>query len=508
MPQTKNTNNPKARLSALSANKVLELILHNIQQQAAPNTQTLIEDNDASLSNAQKIKLTAIKESLSQVENLIHDAVDPSIKLNPNWQFTDPEIEQRVQVEKVLRALATTTSATDATDFYKYCVKTLAELYDAKFAFIGLINEDGLSVTTQAVWAETDYVNNFEYLLEGTPCSEIINLEKELIPTNASTIYKDDEMLVQMGVDSYFGAPIITKEHGVIGLISVMDTKPMELSSWTSPVLGVFASRLALEIERVTTVDKLKELNTTLEAKVNERTKELETINNELSAFCYSVSHDLRAPVRTIKSFSDIILEEHADQFNIEAREIFGRINHASEKLGELISDLLGLFRVTQRELIYKKVNLTELVESEIRLLQPHYAISNDQISIEPNLEIWGDEGLIKILMHNLLSNAFKYSEKNSHPKIQVGIETNEIEENPVFFVKDNGAGFDMDYADKLFKPFQRLHNESDFSGNGIGLATALRVVSKHKGKIWAESKPGNGSKFSFTLGSNSPIKS
>jgi signal transduction histidine kinase len=377
-------------------------------------------------------------------------------------------------------------------------------LYGCQFAFIGLITDSKKSVKTQAVWAGEGYADNFEYELEGTPCAEIINMEKELIPTNASQLYADDELLVSMNIDSYFGAPILTKEHGVIGLVSVMDVNPMELNEWTAPVLGVFASRLAIELQRKRAVDELQQLNNTLEERIIERTRDLEASNRELAAFSYSVSHDLRAPVRTINSFMNILFEDFGDQFSSEASDYLKRIKRAGTKLDNLIDDLLELSRVTRTEMLRKRVDISRLVYEEIQILKEMSPDRNVDIRIAEKLESWGDEGLIKILFQNLLSNAWKYTAQNENPIIEIG--RVESKDNNNFFIKDNGIGFDMKYSDQLFQPFQRLHTDQEFEGNGVGLATIMRIIIRHGGEIWPESEVGKGTTFYFTLGKSIPI--
>ena len=488
-----------------SAHKVLELLLYNLTQNVSGSINSLLKSSNE-LDSSMRLQVTNLKEGLNRMELLLKAALKSKANIGEgDLSTTDPGVIERIQVEKVLRTLATTTSTQDSDEFFKYCVKTLAQLYGCQFAFIGLITDSKKSVKTQAVWAGEGYADNFEYELEGTPCAEIINMEKELIPTNASQLYAEDELLVSMNVDSYFGAPILTKEHGVIGLVSVMDVNPMELNDWTAPVLGVFASRLAIELQRKRAVDELQQLNNTLEERIIERTRDLEASNRELAAFSYSVSHDLRAPVRTINSFMNILFEDFGEQFSSEAIDYLQRIKRAGTKLDNLIEDLLELSRVTRTEMLRKRVNITKLVTEEVQVLKEMKPERHIEIRIADNLESWGDEGLIKILLQNLLSNAWKYTAQNDEPFIEIGkIKTKGSYQ---FYVKDNGIGFDMKYSDKLFQPFQRLHTDEEFEGNGVGLATIMRIINRHGGEIWPESEAGKGTTFYFSLGESIPIK-
>ena len=497
--------NHSEEINERSAHKVLELLLYNLTQNVSDTVNSLVKSSNTLDSNM-RLQVTSLKEGLNRMELLLKAALKSKSNIGEgDLSSADPGVVERIQVEKVLRTLATTTSTQDSEEFFKYCVKTLAQLYGCQFAFIGLLTEGKQSVKTQAVWAGEGYADNFEYDLKGTPCAEIINLEKELIPTNASQLYADDELLVSMKIDSYFGAPILTKEHGVIGLVSVMDVNPMELNEWTAPVLGVFASRLAIELQRKRAVDELQQLNNTLEERIIERTRDLEASNRELAAFSYSVSHDLRAPVRTINSFMSILFEDFGDQFTSEAFDYLQRIKRAGKKLDHLIDDLLELSRVTRTEMLRKRVNISRLVNEEVQVLQEMNPERKIDIRVADKMESWGDEGLLKILFQNLLSNAWKYTTQNDAPFIEIGkIDTNG---SPKFYVKDNGIGFDMKYSDQLFQPFQRLHTDQEFEGNGVGLATILRIINRHGGDIQPESEVGKGTTFYFSLGESKPIK-
>lgn len=243
---------------------------------------------------------------------------------------------------------------------------------------------------------------------------------------------------------------------------------------------------------------KLELLNRQLEEKVEERTRQLKIVNNELEAFSYSVSHDLRAPLRSIDGFSQAILEEYSDKLDETGIGYLNRVRMASQKLSHLIDVFLSLARVTRTELHTSQVNLTSVTRSVMNTLQNGDPTRKIDLSIEADLIDFADPSQIKIVLENLLENSWKYTSKTEEPSISFGC----IEKNgeKVYYVKDNGVGFNMNYVNKLFVPFQRLHHENDFPGTGIGLATVKRIIDRHNGEIWAEGEPNKGSIFYFTI--------
>ena len=225
---------------------------------------------------------------------------------------------------------------------------------------------------------------------------------------------------------------------------------------------------------------------------------QLSSANEGLEAFNYSVSHDLRSPLRTIDGFSEILLEDYGEKLDDEGKEYLSGIRESSTRMSSLIDDLLILSRVTRWKMERKDVNLSRIVlaiAGDLQRMEPQRRV---EFNIAPEIHVQADPGLIKIAMENLLGNAWKYTGKQSSAVIEFGV----MKEDgiAIYFVRDNGAGFNMEYADKLFKAFQRLHADSEFPGTGIGLATVRRIIDCHGGQIRAEGRPGAGATFYFTL--------
>ncbi|WP_052640143.1 sensor histidine kinase [Zavarzinella formosa] len=279
-------------------------------------------------------------------------------------------------------------------------------------------------------------------------------------------------------------------------------------------LLGRQARDLAISVEAVRVMTLLKSntliaalresekvtarLNDELERRVLERTTQLEAANRELEAFAYSVSHDLRAPLRALDGFSDELLRGYGEQFDDKGRHYLQRVRAGTRRMGELIDDLLRLSRLSRGNIRSERVDLSGLaqaVAAELRQSEPDRRVF---IDIGPDLAGEGDPGLLKVVLANLMGNAWKFTGKKPEATIVFG--RTEQKGLPAFFVRDDGAGFDMRHASKLFGAFQRLHPQRDFPGNGIGLATVQRIIRRHGGQIWAESLPGGGATFYFTL--------
>ena len=291
-------------------------------------------------------------------------------------------------------------------------------------------------------------------------------------------------------VKSMVMVPIRTLDP--LGAIGTYWAEPHEASEDDIALLQALADSTSVAMQNV-------QLLAELEQRVHERTTELQDANAELEAFAYSVSHDLRAPLRAITGYGDLLLEQVRDSLDEQSLRFLGHIRHSAARMGQIIEDLLMLSKITRSEVRKAPVDLTRMVQevaSQQHAAEPDRHVS---FSVAPDIEVVGDRGLLRLAIENLLSNAWKYTGKRRDARVEVGSAL-QPDGSRVCWVRDNGAGFDMAHALQLFEPFRRMHPERDFAGTGIGLAIVRRVIQKHGGQIWAEAAPEQGATFYFHL--------
>jgi PAS domain S-box-containing protein len=281
-------------------------------------------------------------------------------------------------------------------------------------------------------------------------------------------------------------------EHGAQVWLELERRAQRSAQGWTIvTVVRDITARKRQEFE-------LRRLNEELERRVAERTHELGAANAELEAFAYSVSHDLRAPLRAVLGFSRILETQHAGQIDAQGRDMLRRVCAGAEKMGRLIDDLLKLSRVSRQAMRAERVDLSAMAREladELQAAEPRRRV---EWEIAPRVTARGDSGLLRVVLQNLIGNAWKYSARRDAARIAFGF--SEDAGRRVYFVRDNGTGFDMADADKLFVAFQRLHTEAEFLGSGIGLATVARILQRHGGSVWAQARPDEGATFYFSV--------
>jgi signal transduction histidine kinase len=306
--------------------------------------------------------------------------------------------------------------------------------------------------------------------------------------------------------------PLYRLDAAIKVITSVVSVLTAVLLYYKMPVLLAFPSRAAeLErlneelrresLERLRAEQKATHLNATLEQRVTDRTRELELANHELAAFSYSVAHDMRAPLRAIGGFAEILKEDFKVDPSSDANRYLNLIRDAGTRMSMLIDSMLELSRVTRSTMQRQELDLSRLAREAIETLMLEQPRSGVTFTMQDKLIAHADPKFLRIVLENLLGNAWKYTSKTEAAVIEFGRIDHGPERETVWFVRDNGAGFNMEHASQLFGVFQRLHNDEEFPGNGVGLATVQRIVTKHGGRIWAEAALGRGATFFFTLG-------
>ena len=296
----------------------------------------------------------------------------------------------------------------------------------------------------------------------------------------------------------------ICNQGRTVGVLEFFDFVTREPDEDLLQMMEAFGNQIGDFFERTRVEEALRDAHRELEHRVAERTAQLEATNQELEAFSYSVSHDLRAPLRGIDGFSNALLQDYGESLEETAKGYLHRVRAGAQRMGGLIDDLLKLSRFSRVEIHLKEVNLSELAQEIADELQERDPQRQVAFSIAPGLVVEGDKGLLRVVLENLLNNAWKFTQKQLHAAIELGMM--QEEDQLVYFVKDNGAGFDMHYANKLFTAFQRLHSPAEYEGTGIGLATVQRIIHRHGGRLWAGGEVDKGATFYFTLPSSTAL--
>jgi PAS domain S-box-containing protein len=303
-----------------------------------------------------------------------------------------------------------------------------------------------------------------------------------------------DQRVMNSGVGEYH---IIEPQFQSDGKQAWLDTNKVPLFDLEGNVIGILGTYEDIS-DRKQAEQEIRTLNEDLEQRVRERTAQIEAANRELDAFAHSASHDLRGPLNRICGFSEALLEDHSAQLDLQGKDYLQRISNSSQQMGELIDDLLKLSRVSQYQISHEPVELSALVNVCLKELQAREPDRQVETVITPGLVAEADTALMRIALENLLNNAWKFSAGEELSRIEFGNTAQEGKE--VYFIRDNGVGFDMKYAEKLFTAFQRLHDAQKYPGTGIGLSIVSRIISRHGGKVWVEGEVGKGACFYFTL--------
>ena len=376
----------------------------------------------------------------------------------------------------------------------------MAQAIGADMVSVDELSTDG-HLRSLTVWRDGVHSDDITVQLEGSPCSIALGQPDLCVFENRlSEHFAKHPVITSEGLQAYVGQSLRDEDGTPIGLLSAYWRKPVQLGSEARALIAIFASRANAELVRLHRDREIQRLNAGLEQRVKDRTAELQKLNAELDSFAYSVSHDLKSPLRTIDGFTRLLREQLSERLQPDEHVLLERVLGATSRMSTLIADLLALARISQGQLELSVVDLSAMANQILQIEQERQPERALRWQIAPGLTCLCDERLTRIALENLLGNAVKYTSKRPDPLIELGQLAGQAGGPEQMFVSDNGVGFDMAHADKLFKPFQRLHMPGEFDGRGIGLATVRRIVERHGGSIHGESAPGAGATFRFSL--------
>jgi len=397
------------------------------------------------------------------------------------------DITERKQMETVQAFLAQTSVGQSDEPFFNALARYIGENLSMDYVCIDRLEGDGLTARTVAVWNDGYFEDNVTYALKDTPCGAVVGKTVCCFPTAVCKLFPHDEALQDLKADSYVGVTLFGHTGKPIGLIAVIGRSPLDNQTLAENVLKMVAIRAAGEMERLDSENALKE-----------QAQQLEAANKELESFSYSVSHDLRAPLRAIDGYSRMLLKKHSEALSEDATRMLGVIRSNTERMGVLIDDLLSFSRVLKSDMAVSEIDMGKLVNEACDGIRAVYQERELEFRMTEMLPVFGDRNLIRQVLFNLFSNAIKFT-KNRTPGI-IELSCYIEDQNITYCLKDNGVGFDMAYYEKLFGVFQRLHGPEEYEGTGAGLAIVQRIIKRHGGNVWAEGEVDKGATFYFSL--------
>lgn len=411
-------------------------------------------------------------------------------------------VTEQKQREEMLLDIARGVSGQTGKAFFRSLVTHLGHAIHADVVMVGELGAPpALTVTSLAMFSDGQVAPNITYDLAGTPCATAI--DGPLLckyQDNVERLFPQDAFLSDGGYRAYVGMSLRDADGTAVGILNAMWRQPLAPSADRDALIQIFASRCNAELTRLRRDRQIQEMNDVLEQRVKDRTAQLESLNAELESFAYSVSHDLKTPLTTINGFTHLLQRRLADRLGEDEQRLFQRVLLGTARMEQITTDILALSRVSRSELKPTDVNLstiaTQIMDAEHQR-HPHRQV---QVRIEPDVTVRCDVPWARIVLENLIGNAWKYSRHTPQARIEFGALPRTADGPTVLFVRDNGAGFDMAHADKLFKPFHRLHGVNDFEGNGVGLATVHRILERHGGAIWCEAAEDQGATFYFSF--------
>ncbi|QCB45919.1 PAS domain-containing sensor histidine kinase [Hydrogenophaga sp. PAMC20947] len=389
--------------------------------------------------------------------------------------------------------------------FFAELAQTMAKTMGADMVSVGELS-NSCDVNTLAVWLDGAPAPNFTYSLEGTPC-KLASGQHDLCvyPDQVDALFPSDLALVEGKFKAYVGQSLRDPSGKTVGVLVALWHQPLDNPVEATALMAICAGRANAELLRLQRDREVQNFNETLEQRVHSRTIELHKLNAELDSFAYSISHDLKTPLRAIDGFTQLLSERLDGRLDDEERHLMARVLGATHRMATLMADLLALTHVSQQQINHERLNLSMIAQEELTRCLEKHPRANLRTRIELGLVAHADARLARIVLKNLLENAVKYTRDQAAPMIEVGripLPSGADHQAPGFFVRDNGAGFETAHADKLFKPFQSLHMPSaGFEGSGMGLATVRRIIERHNGSLHAEAVVGQGATVFFSFG-------
>lgn len=403
--------------------------------------------------------------------------------------------------EAMLLNVAQGVSGETGEAFFRSLVEHLASAVGADGVMVAEVDSNRRMTSLAMVW-DGQLLPNRTLDLQHTLCEQTL-MQRELLRFETPTAAKMPLVppYDEAELHAYLGLPLRDEDGTAVGLLTTVWRQRPPHDEQLDALLTIFASRCNAELQRLRRNRDILQLNDTLEQRVNERTEQLVYLNKELDAFAYTVSHDLKSPLRAIDGFLHLLQEQMEGRLTPDDTQLLDRVETSVTRMNGLITDLLSLARVSQGHLQRMDVDLSDLAEVVIRQERHRDPAREVEVVIAPGLTANCDARLAHIVLENLLGNALKYSRGRSQPRIEFGRAPSAPGDPPLFYIRDNGAGFDMSRSDRLFKPFTRLHSPSEFEGTGIGLATVRRIIERHGGQIHATGEVGVGATFWFSFG-------
>ncbi len=428
-----------------------------------------------------------------------------SINRNQSLKRLSSLVEQNKKDQKSLRkseekihlfydqlsCISQSTSSVVGIEFLNNLVQSLASVFGIRYAFVGKVGcESEKTVRVIALWDGNKVIANFIYSLKGTPCEQVLANKICFYPKEVQKLFPKDQFLVDWGVHSYLGVPLISSDKKLIGLLSLMNDKPLVDYDHLNSILTIFAARCTSEIERMDVVSQLKA-----------KTRELEKSNLAMKDFVSIASHDLQEPLRKIVTFGSRLMEKDHD-LKRESKQYIEIMQKTSVRMQNLLEDLLLYSKANTQTEPFRKVNLEKVLKEVITDLELLLEKNAGTILVGSLPTIEGCSFQIRQLFHNLLSNAVKYHEAEKPPRIEVSSCLHKHGGWEIS-VKDQGIGFDEIHKDRIFRPFERLHGRDKYEGTGMGLAICQKIAENHGGTISVASQPKQGSCFSIIFPAN-----